>query len=79
MTWLKEKPDPSTLKEGEFSFEIPICTKCDSDNVLIDAYARVDMETGERVLHATYDEVVCNDCGSLNYIEWRHMVAGGQK
>ena len=46
-----------------------ICEVCGSDNVLKDAFAAWDMEKQAWVLHAVYDDTVCDDCGAKDCVE----------
>lgn len=43
--------------------EIPSCRSCGSKNILKDANAEWDPETGTWVLAAVYDNASCEDCG----------------
>ena len=45
------------------------CQQCGSTEILKDAYAMWDGTAQEWVLHSTYDDTVCNICGSKDIIE----------
>lgn len=40
------------------------CPHCDSENVLVDAFARWDDQAQSWELHDFYETAVCNDCGA---------------
>ena len=46
-----------------------VCSKCDSDDILKDAYADQNSETGQWELHSTYDHFVCETCGGETSIK----------
>lgn len=51
----------------------PICEACGSEDILVDAYASWDVETQKYVLHSTYDDTRCNDCGGENTERWEDI------
>ena len=40
------------------------CSKCNSDDVVRDAYAEWCVESQDWVLGSTYDSFACNECGA---------------
>lgn len=40
-----------------------ICRHCRGDNLLIDAYARWDVDAQDYVITSVFDNVECVDCG----------------
>ncbi len=52
--------------------QIPVCTKCGSDDVLSDAYAAWDFSTQEWVLAQTFDKgAYCNKCDGEARLEFK--------
>ena len=41
-----------------------VCTTCGSDDVIIDAWAKWDVETQQAELHNVFDNRFCNNCES---------------
>lgn len=41
-----------------------LCPKCNSEDVLCDAYAKWCVETQDWVLSSVHDNIICSDCGN---------------
>lgn len=48
----------------------PVCSKCGSDDVLADAYAKYDADTMQYSLTTTFDNWVCEPCGGECSVTW---------
>ena len=44
-----------------------VCADCGSDSILWDAYAIWDHVIQEMVLHSTYEDTRCNECGATDW------------
>lgn len=51
----------------------PICSECGSDDVLMDAYARWDVDAQEWVLNSTHDDTVCERCEGECSLDWEDV------
>lgn len=51
------------------------CQRCGSTEILKDAYAAWDATAQEWVLHSTYDDTVCEHCGSNDIIEVGYVLS----
>lgn len=50
--------------------EIPVCSSCGSDDILMDAYARWDSAAQDWALNSTHESAVCEDCGGECRLDW---------
>lgn len=48
----------------------PICNRCGSNAVLLDAYAEWDMEKQDWVLQNVFQDAVCEDCEGETSLGW---------
>lgn len=48
----------------------PLCGHCGSANVLRDAWAFWDPDTGSWRLGALFDHVICDDCEAETHLVW---------
>lgn len=44
------------------TIHIPFCKECGCEDIVFDAYAGVNPETGELELHGVYDNAYCPEC-----------------
>jgi hypothetical protein len=55
--------------------EKPICSRCKSDNVRLDAFAKWDIDRQEWVLWKTYDYSHCMQCEEETRLVWVEVAA----
>ena len=48
----------------------PVCSRCGSDAVLLDAYAEWDMEKQDWVLQNVFQDAICEDCEGEASLDW---------
>jgi len=48
----------------------PVCSRCGSNAVLVDAYAEWDRDAQNWTLQNTFQQAVCEACGGETSLEW---------
>ena len=51
----------------------PVCNRCGSDAVLVDAYAEWDMDAQDWTLQNTFQQAVCEACGGETSLDWKNV------
>lgn len=48
----------------------PVCGHCNSDRILVDAWAAWDVESQDWVLDAVFEQTFCSDCDGETTPKW---------
>ena len=51
----------------------PVCNRCGSNAVLVDAYAEWDMDAQNWTLQNTFQQAVCEACGGEASLDWKDV------